>query len=78
MKVYCKRTMFDNGEKKVLCSKGKSYDIYDPTDFEESTGICLWVHSEIDERIPLTTKYFNKYFTTIDDMRQNKINQILK
>ncbi len=78
MIVYCKRTMFDKGEKKVLCLKGKSYKIYDPTDFEESTGICLWVDNETDERIPLTLKYFNKYFTTIDDMRENKINQILK
>jgi hypothetical protein len=70
--------MFVNGEKKVLCSKGKSYQVSDPTDFEESSGILLWVDSEIDERVPLTLKYFNKYFTTIDEMRENKINQILK
>jgi hypothetical protein len=70
--------MFDNGEKRVLCLKGKTYEIYEPTDFEGSSGILLWVHSEIDERVPLTVKYFNKYFTTIDEMRENKINQILK
>lgn len=70
--------MFDNGDKRVLCLKGKTYEIYEPTDFERSSGILLWVHSEIDERVPLTVKYFNKYFTTIDEMRENKINQILK
>lgn len=78
MVIYCKRTMFETNEKTVLCSKGKTYKIYGPTDFEESSGICFWVDSEIDERVPLTNKVFDKYFSTIQDMRNNKINDLLK
>jgi hypothetical protein len=70
--------MFDTNEKKVLCAKGKLYKTFEPSDFEAKSGICLWVDGELDEKIPLTLKMFDKYFTTIGEMRDNKINEILK
>jgi hypothetical protein len=69
--------MFDD-EKKVICSKGKIYKYYQPTDFEDQCGICLWIESEINTKVPITVKIFDKFFTTLDEMRNNKINEILK
>ena len=46
--------MFDKDEKKVIiCAKGKIYKYYQPTDFEDQCGICLWVESELKERVPI-------------------------
>ena len=70
--------MFDTNEKKVLCAKGKLYKTHQPSDFEAKTGICIWVDSEVEEKVPLTMKIYGKYFTTVDEMRNNKINEILK
>ncbi len=78
VKVYCKRTMFVANEKLVICSKGKLYQVFEPTDFELSSGICFWVKGELEEKVPLTNKYFDKYFCTIEEMRNNKINNILE
>ena len=76
MEVYCKRTMFD--EKKVICSKGKIYKSHQPTDFEDQCGVCLWIESEINTKVPITVKVFNKFFTTLGEMRDTKLNEILK
>jgi len=65
-------------EKKVICSKGKIYKSYQPTDFEDQCGICLWIVSEINTKVPITAKVFDKFFTTLDEMRDTKINEILK
>ena len=71
--------MFDKDEKKVIiCAKGKIYKYYQPTDFEGQCGICLWVESELKERVPITVKIFDKFFTTLGEMRDNKLNEILK
>lgn len=78
MNIYCKRTMFTTDSKDLLCAKGKFYKTFEPSDFESKTGICLWVNSEVEEKIPLTIKNYNKYFMTISEMRNNKINQILR
>ena len=86
MKIYCKRTFFDN-DKLVLCKKNNIYEAYLPTDFESNLGICFWVQTELpetsnliarDNRHPLTLKCFEKYFTTLDDIRNIKINKIIK
>ncbi len=88
MEIYCKRTLFVKDEKKVLCKKGKIYKTYQPTEFELKSGLCFWVETELegtgnqigdtDNWFPITLKYFEKYFSTIDDMRDIKINEILK
>ncbi len=69
--------MFDD-EKKVICSKGKIYKSYQPTDFEDQCGICLWIESEINQKVPVTVKVFDKFFTTLGEMRDTKLNEILK
>lgn len=88
MEIYCKRTLFIKDEKKVLCVKGKIYKAHPPTEFELNSGLCMWVETELensgnqigtpDNWTPLTLKVYEKYFTTIDEMRNNKINDILK
>jgi hypothetical protein len=70
--------MFNKDEKLVICAKGKIYETMDSTEFELSSGICFWVKTELDENIPLTLKLFDRYFTTITEMRNIKINEILK
>lgn len=70
--------MFNPDDNSVICAKGKIYSTYMATEFELKTGLVFWVSSEVDERIPLTLKLFDKYFTSIDEMRNLKINEILK
>lgn len=70
--------MFDPDDNSVICTKGKFYETHMSTEFELKSGLIFWVSSENDEKIPLTLKIFNKYFTTINEMRNNKINEILK
>lgn len=69
--------MFSNDNKDVICTKGKIYQTIPSSDFESKTGICFWIKNELGENIPLTLKLFDKFFTTIDEMRNFKINQIL-
>lgn len=70
--------MFNTDEKQVICSKGKSYQTYSPTDFEDHCGVFFWVKGDLSERIPITKKIFDKFFTTLDDIRDIKLNEILK
>jgi len=70
--------MFNTDEKIVICSKGKIYKTHPPTDFEDQCGVCLWVESDLPERVPITVKIFNKFFTTLDEIRDIKLNEILK
>jgi len=72
------RTMFNPDDNSVICAKGKIYQTVPSSEFEAKTGLVFWVSSEIEENIPLTLKLYDKYFTTIDEMRNNKINEILK
>jgi hypothetical protein len=78
VEIYCKRTFFDLKDKEVLCKKGKIYQTFPPSEFESESGVCFWISTEIEEKIPLTLKTFKKYFLSIDEMRDNKINEILK
>ena len=76
--------MFNKDENLVICAKGKIYETIPSTEFELTSGICFWVKTEIDESdslygpVPLTLKIFDRYFTTITEMRNMKINEILK
>lgn len=69
--------MFNPDDNSVICAKGRIYKTTESSDFEAKTGICFWVKTEVDEDVPLTIKLYEKYFTTIDDMRNMKINEIL-
>ena len=70
--------MFDPDDNSIICVKGKIYQTVPSSEFESKTGLVFWVKGEIDENIPLTLKLYDKYLTTIDEMRDNKINEILK
>lgn len=70
--------MFNKDENLVICAKGKIYETIDSTEFELSCGICFWVKTEINENVPVTLKIFERYFSTINEMRNIKINDILK
>jgi hypothetical protein len=70
--------MFNPDDNSVICAKGKIYETSPASEFEVKTGLVFWVSSEVDEKIPLTLKIYDRYFTTIDEMRNNKINEILK
>lgn len=69
--------MFDPDDNSVMCAKGKIYQTTPPSEFEYKSGLILWSQSESGEKIPLTMNIFDKYFTTIDEMRNSKINEIL-
>lgn len=70
--------MFNPDDNSVICAKGKIYQTHMATEFEIKTGLVFWTSSETEDKIPLTLKLYDKYFTTIDEMRNNKINEILK
>jgi hypothetical protein len=79
IKVYCKRTLFIHDEKIAAFSKGEIYETLDPEEYESKSGIFIWIMSnQYEDHVPMTKKNFLKYFTTIDDMRNTKINKILK
>lgn len=85
MKVYCKRTVFNTDENIVIFSKGKYYNTRQPLEeFELSAGVYLWIESEVfsssdtGEMVPVNLNYFNKYFLLVEELRNNKINEILK
>lgn len=77
MKVYCKRTVFNTDEDTLIFSKYKYYNSRQPSEFESGAGIYLWIECEIGEMVPVNQKYFKKYFTLLEDLRNNKINEIL-
>ncbi len=76
MEIYCKRTFFNKKEGDVICVRGQKYLASPSTEFEFESGIIFWVQTE-SEKIPLTHKIFEKYFTTLEDMRNIKINDLL-
>ena len=90
MKVYCKRTVFEKntnsypingkeyGESWVKWQKDKYYRFNIPEDIERSMGIHYYIKSERESLwYPIKKKEFDKYFTDIDELRNNKIEQIL-
>jgi hypothetical protein len=71
--------MFVNDENIVMFNKGELYKLITPSEYEFNSGIYFWIMSDLyKEPIPFTEKNFNKYFTTIDEIRNIKLNEILK
>jgi len=71
--------MFIKDEKSAAFSKGLIYKTLNPQDYEAKSGIFIWVEStQFEDYVPFTEKNFHKYFTTIDEMRNSKINELLK
>jgi hypothetical protein len=91
VKVYCKRTYLDTnqnffkirgkgyGESYAKWEKDKYYSMRLPEQIEREMGILYYIQTEVTENIwsPIKKKEFDKYFTDIDELRNNKIEQIL-
>lgn len=90
MKVICKRTFFKEnlnafpvngklyGEKYIAFEKNKTYSYKEPKDYEKSVGVYLIVESELKNIcLPIKESEFKKYFLSLEENRNNKINEIL-
>jgi len=74
MKVICKRTYFYTNhqqETKCLFEKNKHYLI------KEEDELIVTLICEENRPYSLSKNNFNKFFETIEDSRQKKINEIL-
>lgn len=77
MNVYCKRNFFQSGETKAKWIKGKYYKVGELTDWELELDFYTVIESEFSIHSPINKKEFHKYFTQVDDLRDNKIDEIL-
>lgn len=76
MLVYCKRTFF-NDNKKSPFLKGKTYLSETPKDYQSELGIYLNIKADGDFLYtPITQKNFKKYFMKLDELRNNRIDEI--
>lgn len=91
MRVYCKRNYFEKnlntyqingksyGEDWIKWTKGKYYKVRIPTSHERLVGIYFIVESERESFwSPIKEKDFHKYFIDPCQLRDEKIDQILK
>ena len=82
MKVFCKRTYFDKlfgGEQFVKWEKNKYYDMHTYEDWI----VQIFIESEVKGANGyiifdnISKKDFSKYFIKVDELRNNKIDDIL-
>ena len=67
------------GESYVVWEKGKFYKFRYPQDYEKSVGVYYLIESERESFWnPINKKEFKKHFTDVDELRQEKIIEILK
>ena len=82
MKVLCKRTYFTkypvSNKKELLFEKNKSYNILDYYKMLNKLFLIIETGNKNINVWSLTETDFNKYFISIDELRDNKINEILK
>ena len=86
MKVYCKRTKFNHDEEEskngyVKWKKDCWYDFENPHGYE-SNYVFGYVSNNStlysDYKESLSKSDFDKYFYTMEDLRELRINKILK
>lgn len=90
MKVYCKRTFFEKntnffpvngkeyGQDYAKWACGKIYQCREPKDYEKFSTYLI-IESEIENTwCPISEQNFKIYFTTLDELRNEKIDQILR
>lgn len=90
MIVFCKRTFFETNlnlfkirdkgyvETYPRWEKGKFYSIRMPESIEREMGIWYYIKTEVvDIWSPIKKSDFDKFFTDIDELRNNKIESIL-
>ena len=67
------------GESYAVWEKGKFYQFRQPQDYEKEVGVYYLIESERKSFWnPIKEKEFKKHFIDVDELRQNKINEILK
>jgi hypothetical protein len=90
VKLYCKRTFFKEnlnaypingklyGREYIAFKRGKIYSYTEPKQYEKEAGVYMIVESErTDFWLPIKRLDYDKYFTEIQEHRNNKINEIL-
>lgn len=79
MKAYCKRTVINENSNKIRWSRDKYYQTKTPDDYELNNGVYMYVIVEDHKKLyyPLSKKDFDRYFIGVDEIRNNKIKQIL-
>lgn len=80
-KIFCKRTYFKNKQDfspECLFIKNKIYKCRYPFDYEKIFDTVIIIESENNIWYHINKKNFIKYFKTIEDMRDRKIDIILK
>ena len=82
MKVYCKRTKFNqvDVDKKgyVKWEKDCWYDFEKPHGYESNYVFGYVTNNSSDYKESLSKSDFDKYFYTMEDLRELRINKILK
>lgn len=85
MKVYCKRTKFNHGDDEsregyVKWKKDCWYEFTKPDGFE-GNYVFGYIEVKINDEIntsSISKSDFDKYFYTMEDLRELRINNILK
>lgn len=75
--VVCRRTYFDKDDKAIFI-KNKIYKTENAHDFSISFGVFIQVIDESGKFIPMTRQTFSKHFSKIEDVRNEKIEKLLK
>lgn len=78
MKVYCKRTVFDD-DSKIKWEKGSWYEFEKPHGYESN---YIFGYIEVKDNYEITSSIsksdFNKYFYTQKELREIRIQEVLK
>lgn len=79
MKVYCKRTVFDD-DSKIKWEKGSWYKFEKPHGYESN---YIFGYIEVKDNYEISTSSisksdFNKYFYTQKELREIRIQEVLK
>mgnify|MGYP000920845379 CR=1 FL=1 len=75
--VVCRRTYFDKYDKAIFI-KNKIYKTENAHDFSISFGVFIQVIDELGELNPISKQTFDKHFSKIEDVRNEKIEKLLK
>jgi hypothetical protein len=82
LKVICKRTYFTEypvgSKKELLFEKNRSYNILDHYKMINKLVLTIETSNILINTWSFSENEFNKYFIGMDELRDNKINEILK
>jgi hypothetical protein len=82
VKFLCIRNYFEDSSSRARWTKGKYYEGRMANGFDKENGITCYVVSNSygtynDIEYFVKTKEYNSYFKSIEDVREEKLNQIL-